>query len=195
MHQINDTSPNAGTDATTAFVAIGSNLGGGGLTCQEIVKQAMVEFGPGALHSGLYRTPAFPPGSGPDFVNAVIGLPWTGSADALLERLHRAEADAGRERRRRWAARVLDLDLLALGNTVLPDRQEWAEWYDLPPEAQQQAAPDRLILPHPRLTERAFVLVPFHDIAPEWRHPVTGLSVAQMLAALPMEAVSEVKRL
>jgi 2-amino-4-hydroxy-6-hydroxymethyldihydropteridine diphosphokinase len=79
-------------------------------------------------------------------------------------------------RSERWTPRTLDLDLLAVGDTVV-------------------AAADsegRLVLPHPRLHERAFVLAPLADIAPAWRHPVLGRDAAALLAALPPAARSEV---
>ena len=134
--------------------------------------------------SRFYRTPAFPPGSGPDFVNACClvgtGLP----PDALLSRLHGIEAALGRERIVRWGARTVDLDLLAVGDLVLPDRATQDHWRDLPPDRQTREAPDTLILPHPRLQDRGFVLIPLADILPSWRHPVTGLTVSAMRDAL-----------
>ena len=62
-----------------------------------------------------------------------------------------------------------------------PPRQHWR---DLAPADQSRLAPTTLILPHPRLQDRAFVLVPMADIAPDWRHPVLGLTVTEMLARL-----------
>ena len=95
----------------------------------------------------------------------------------------------------RWGMRTLDLDLLALGDSVLPDVETQDQWRELSPDMQARTAPDRLILPHPRLQDRAFVLVPLADVAQDWKHPRTGLSVAQMLAALPPADVAEVKPL
>ena len=134
--------------------------------------------------SRFYRTPAFPVGSGPSFVNACFALDWAGSAADLLEILHGIEADFGRVRGQRWAARVLDLDLLALGAQVLPDADTHAAWRRMDLTDAGSQTPPTLILPHPRLQERGFVLVPLADIAPDWCHPETGLNVAQMRDAL-----------
>lgn len=147
----------------------------------------------GALRkSRLWRTPAFPPGAGPAFVNAAAALDWNGEAQALLDLLHGIEAAFGRQRTARWEARIMDLDLLAIGDTVLPDRAEFLRWAELRPETAASVTPDRLILPHPRMAERGFVLAPLADIVPDWRHPVFGRTVAEMLADLPPEALRHV---
>ena len=140
------------------------------------------------LHtSRLFRTPAVPAGSGPDYVNAVARFRWNDPADDLLEMLHGIEARLGRKRGVRWGARVIDLDLIALGDAVRPDAVTQERWAALPMDRASVELPDRLILPHPRLAERSFVLVPLLDVAPDWRHPLTGLNAARMLAARPAE--------
>ncbi|MDG1739426.1 MAG: 2-amino-4-hydroxy-6-hydroxymethyldihydropteridine diphosphokinase [Paracoccaceae bacterium] len=143
----------------------------------------------------LYDTPAFPEGSGPNFVNGVVEISTTLSEQDLLERLHDIEAEYGRKRISRWGARTLDLDILASGQDIVPNSDFWQFWHDLPAERQQTEAPDTLVLPHPRLHERAFVLVPFNDVAPDWCHPVLGLTVREMLDALPAKVKNEVKPL
>ena len=130
--------------------------------------------------SRFYRSPAFPAGSGPDYVNACAVLSGPNDPEAVLAALHRVEARLGRQRSARWAARGIDLDLLALGEAVLPDAQTQAHWRNLPLARQMTETPERLILPHPRLTDRAFVLIPLAEIAPAWRHPTTGETVAEM---------------
>ena len=138
--------------------------------------------------SRFWRTPAVPLGSGPDFVNAALLAQSDLAPQAILARLHDIEARAGRVRGQRWGARVIDLDLLVVGDLVLPDPEVFGRWQRLDPAAQAQQAPDGLVLPHPRLQDRAFVLAPLREIAPDWRHPVLQLTVAEMHDALPAAA-------
>lgn len=147
--------------------------------------------------SRFYATPCFPPGAGPDYVNAAAAfdLPANSSPGDILSRLHRVEAAHGRKRAGRWAARTLDLDLLAIGDMVLPDAATHRYWRELAPEDQARLAPEQLILPHPRLSERAFVLVPLADIAPDWCHPILGQTVQEMRDALPASELAAVRAL
>lgn len=145
--------------------------------------------------SRFYATPCFPPGAGPDYVNAAARVVCDETPEAMLERLHQIEADFGRAREQRWGMRTLDLDLLAADSAVLPDRETVQKWMTLPSEAQRLSAPDQLILPHPRLQDRAFVLVPLRDIAAEWTHPVTQLTVTEMCDALPPSELAEIRPL
>jgi 2-amino-4-hydroxy-6-hydroxymethyldihydropteridine diphosphokinase len=142
--------------------------------------------------SRLFRTPAFPPGSGPDYVNAALVVEADWSAEAALAQLHDVEAHLGRTRSVRWGQRLIDLDLLAMGDAVRPDAATVRAWMDLPLVGQQSQVPDQLILPHPRLHERPFVLVPLADVAPEWIHPILKMSVAQMMQALPAQDLAQI---
>jgi len=135
--------------------------------------------------SRWYRTPAVPPGSGPDFLNGAALLKMEKSPEALLEALHRVESRLGRSRPARWAPRTCDLDLIAIEDLILPDRETLERWMALDQGKAQSLVPPRLILPHPRMQERGFVLAPMAEVAPDWRHPATGLTVTQMLAARP----------
>ena len=181
------------------LIALGSNLTSGVGTPSETLGAALNCLkNEGAVIravSPLYHTPAFPVGAGPDFVNAAAVLDVDWPAAEVLEVLHRVEARMGRERVQRWGQRTLDLDLIGGADLVLPDLRTYQHWRNLPLEAQIGQAPEQLILPHPRLQDRAFVLVPLADIAPDWIHPVLGLSVAQMLEALPKADKEAVKPL
>ena len=152
-------------DPDTAYIALGSNLGGP-LEQLRQARRSLNELGEVTGASSLWRTAPVggPPGQA-DYLNAVIALkPLTNDPQTLLQTLLTLEARQGRTRSVRWAARTLDLDLLAYGDRVL----------DTP----------NLTLPHPRLLERAFVLAPLCDVAPEWRHPVTGEAACTVLRRL-----------
>lgn len=135
--------------------------------------------------SRLYRTPAFPAGVGPDFVNAAVAIGTQLSPETMLDRLHEIETLAGRERKQRWGQRTLDLDLIAMDDLICPDWATFEHWLTLDAATQQTKAPDRLILPHPRMQDRSFVLAPLADVAPGWLHPVLGKTIGQMLADRP----------
>lgn len=144
----------------SAFIALGANLGQPLETLRWAVR-AVAELGTLRGVSGLYRTaPVGGPPDQPDYLNAALWLDTEVAPEPLLQALHATEAQAGRQRRERWEARVLDLDLILYGDLVTPG----------PPE-----------LPHPRAWERAFVLAPLADLNPELTHPQTGESVRAAL--------------
>ena len=187
------------SDVTQFSIALGSNKPPEGRTSAEIVTAAFAELDKDPLslvaRSALYQSPSFPAGAGPDYVNAAAIVTTRLSPQDMLAHLHDIEAAFGRERQQRWGNRVLDLDLLAADQIVLPDRATFEIWRDLPLSQQMTQAPDQLILPHPRLAERAFVLVPLAEIAPDWRHPVFRQTVRDLRDALPRADVEQVTRL
>ncbi|WP_241524024.1 2-amino-4-hydroxy-6-hydroxymethyldihydropteridine diphosphokinase [Oceaniglobus indicus] len=191
--------PFTSLDATTTLVALGANATVPGHDLSDRLNDALNAIGAAGCDivatSRFFRTPCFPAGAGPDYLNAAIGLRTDLPAKALLALLHRIETAMGRVRRVRWGARTLDLDLLAMGDLVLPDAATFAHWRDLPPVRQRVETPETLILPHPRLQDRAFVLIPLLDIAPDWRHPVSGLTVRQMVDVLPSDEKNAVRPL
>lgn len=186
-------------DVTNAIIALGSNVAGAAGRPADMLRAALSLLPKESISvqtvSRFYHTPAFPAGSGPDYVNAVAMIATPLAADDILPRLNMIEERLGRKRKRRWEARAIDLDLIAVGDLVRPDAATHDRWRGLSPEAQKRETPDRLILPHPRMQERAFVLVPMAEIAPEWRHPLIGKSVREMLADLPVAERADVRPL
>lgn len=173
------------------LVALGGNLFNQGLTPLQTLQRAVQDIETAGFlvtaRSRFYQTPAFPAGAGPDYVNSAVQLFVENDVAAaeVFAPLAAIEHAHGRERVQRWGGRTLDIDLLAMEGQILPNRATFLHWANLAPSAQVQATPQELILPHPRLQDRAFVLAPLMDIAPDWRHPVFGQTVREMYAALP----------
>lgn len=155
-----------------AYIGVGSNLGD-----SRARVLAAFEALRGLPHarfiarSRLYRTKPFGPVQQGDFVNAVAGLLTQLSAPELLQALRGIEAAAGRVRAERWGPRTLDLDLLVYG-------------------AERIATPE-LVVPHPGITERGFVLAPLADIAPTLHVPGAG-RVEVLLRALADDGIAEI---
>jgi 2-amino-4-hydroxy-6-hydroxymethyldihydropteridine diphosphokinase len=149
-------------EGSRVLIALGSNLGDrAGFLLSGLARlAALAGFEPGRL-SPIYETaPVGPVGQGP-YLNAVLTGRSTLPPRELLEEMLRVEAALGRVRGRRWGPRTLDLDLLDYGGRLL--------------------AEPGLTLPHPRLHERPFVLVPLAAVAPSWRHPRLGKTAAELL--------------
>lgn len=178
------------------MIALGSNAAsrfGSPRATLEAALARLPEAGVKILsQSRFFATPAFPPGSGPEFVNAAAAFGTDLLPQRVLERLHGIEAEFGRIRHERWGTRAIDLDLIAWEDAVCPDAAELRAWIELPPERQRTDTPGRLLLPHPRLQDRAFVLVPLADIAPNWRHPLLGRTVREMRDARPAEELAAI---
>lgn len=181
---------------SSAVIALGGNLPSAiGAPAQTLAAAiaAMAQAGlTVSAISRFFRTPCFPAGAGPDFVNAAVCVTSDYEPREILQKLHAIERQFGRTRTLRWGVRTLDLDLLAVGDRVLPDRETYERWRHLPDEQQASMTPDRLILPHPRLQDRGFALIPMRDIVPSWTHPILGRNVAQMCDALAPDEIGDV---
>lgn len=151
------------------LIALGANLPHLAGQPADTLKRALGELERQGVEirevSAFYETPAWPDPADPAFVNAVAAVKTSLQPVELLMLLHGVETAFGRLRSAANAARTLDLDLLDYDGRVMAE-----------PE---------LTLPHPRMVSRSFVLVPLRDVAPGWRHPVTGQGLAELLAALP----------
>ena len=184
---------------TKAIIALGGNLTLGEMSSLEILQAAVEEIahllGEQCQTSRLFQTPCFPAGAGPDYINGVLTVETGFSAAELLEKLHLIEKKFARSREQRWGMRTLDLDLIAYGDRVAPSLEVYLEWRDMPLERQKQETPAQLILPHPRIQDRAFVLVPLCDIWPDWKHPILGKTAAELCADLPKNDVEAVQAL
>lgn len=170
-------------------IGLGANLPSPIGTALETLTKALELFSGESLEirriSKWYATPAFPAGSGPDFVNAVVLVETDLLPVKILTALHQIEATLGRTRENRWEPRICDLDLIDCDGLVLPDEMTFIDWQNMKFSDQTARTPTQLILPHPRLQDRAFVLVPMQDVSPEWVHPITGIGISKMIKMLP----------
>lgn len=152
------------------FIALGGNLDGEHGDVIVGFRQAMISMANKGIvpvrSSYIYKSaPVGPPQ--PDYFNAVIRVRSCLSPIAVLNKMHEVEHEFGRFRREKWGPRTLDLDLIDYNGYVLEQK---------------------LVIPHPRLADRAFVLLPLRDICPSWRHPKTGESIDQLVCRLPTKA-------
>ncbi|HIK27402.1 MAG: 2-amino-4-hydroxy-6-hydroxymethyldihydropteridine diphosphokinase [Oscillatoriaceae bacterium SKW80] len=157
-----------------AALALGSNLGDSRTILENALK--ILDKTPGITilsRSHWYQTaPVGPPQ--PDYINGCALLQVEMTPQQLLQTILAVETQFGRVRKERWGARTLDLDLLLFDNLIL----------DTP----------KLKIPHPRMRERAFVLVPLAEIAPDWIEPVTGIAIAILAQNLDSTGVRRLER-
>jgi 2-amino-4-hydroxy-6-hydroxymethyldihydropteridine diphosphokinase len=152
------------------IIAIGANLPGrDGVSARQTCEAALVRLAGlrwvrGICRSRWFSSAAMPDASQPRYINGVVRLTGDVSPDALLTALQAIEAWAGRVRGLPDAARTLDLDIIDMAGLV-------------------RTAPDP-VLPHPRAHLRGFVLLPLRDVAPAWVHPVLGVGVGELIAAM-----------
>lgn len=160
-------SGNTVTTSDEVYIALGANLA----SAEYGAPRATLEAALALLasqditilrRSSWWQSSPQPVSDQPDFVNGVVEVRTGLSPTDLLARLHRIESSCGRTRQERWEARVLDLDLIDYRGRVVSGTP---------------------VLPHPRLGDRLFVLLPLQEIAPNWRHPVSGAGLAELISA------------
>jgi 2-amino-4-hydroxy-6-hydroxymethyldihydropteridine diphosphokinase len=157
---------------TQLFLSLGGNLG----NTREIFEGAypLIEkkIGKISVYSSIYQTQAWGPIPQDDFLNQVLLVSTTLNPQACLTEMLAIEKEFGRERKERWGPRTLDLDLLYYGDMIILEAD--------------------LVIPHPRISERKFILTPLAEIAPLFEDPVSGLTANAMLMAC--EDTNEVNR-
>lgn len=162
----------------SVLIAIGANLPHLRLSARQTCEQAvqalknLPELEVEAV-SRWYESAPVPPSGQPPYVNGVVRCRTTLAPLALLDALQGVETQLGRVRSVPNAARTLDLDIISIDNI--------------------QTNIDRLILPHPRATQRAFVLYPLRDVAPEWKDPVTGKGLDALLEGVAGQEIQLAK--
>ena len=156
------------------LIALGSNISLGRVQPLEIIKRAIAE---------LRET----------HINSVVKVEANYSPHGILQKLHEIEEKFKRQRNSRWAARTLDLDLIAMKGQVLPSNEVFQYWFDLSLGEQKAKIPSELILPHPRIQDRVFVLSPLLDIEPNWIHPILNKTVVQLYEELPGQTKKDIQ--
>lgn len=162
----------------SVLIAIGANLPHLRLSARQTCEQAvqalknLPELEVEAV-SRWYESAPVPPSGQPPYVNGVVRCRTTLAPLALLDALQGVETQLGRVRSVPNAARTLDLDIISIDNI--------------------QTNIDRLILPHPRATQRAFVLYPLRDVAPEWKDPITGKGLDALLEGVAGQEIQPAK--
>ncbi len=158
------------------LIGLGSNLSGQQFDTPRAVLEAALAAMPayGIFVKDLsryYTSEPVPKSDQPWFVNAVARVETALAPQDLLDRLHDIETGLGRARRIKWEARIIDLDIIAFEDQVIPSPDRWP-------------ACDKITIPHPRLHERLFVLKPMQDICPGWRHPLLGKTVEELITVV-----------
>ena len=173
---------------TNCLISYGANLEGPFGKPAETLKLVFEELRQRNLeivkNSRLYSSLAFPDPRQPRYLNGCLELKVNCNAADLLVQMKRIEIKMGRREGSRWSSRICDLDLLSFANMVCPSNEVFNYWYKMPLKKQMIKKPMELLLPHPRLQDRAFVLIPLIEVAPNWIHPVLNLSARQMCDSL-----------
>lgn len=152
----------------TVYIALGTNLGDRLANLREAI-ESMPPDVKVVDESHIYETPPWGYEDQPAFLNMAVKAETGMQPESLLRYLKQLEIELGREQNFRWGPRLIDLDILFYDDRII----------DSPP----------LVIPHPRLHERAFVLVPLADVAPEHVHPLLGKSIRDLLREIDTQGI------
>lgn len=149
----------------TVFLGLGSNLGDRRQNLRQALDRLQEEVGRLLQTSAVYRTAPWGHTEQPAFLNQVVCLETALKPRELMERLLQIEKRMGRKRTEHMGPRIIDLDILFYGQKIIRE--------------------SGLEIPHPRLEKRNFVLLPMLELAPDWVHPQSGLTIRELAARSP----------
>lgn len=150
------------------YLSLGSNLNDRYANIQRAVDE-LQKFVRITAVSPVFATEPWGDTEQPPFLNICVAAVGQITPHELLGRIKKIEADMGREPSRRWGPRLIDIDILFFDKLIVKD--------------------DKLVIPHPNIAERAFVLAPLAVIIPDFRHPQTGMSVQEMLERVDLSGI------
>ena len=169
-----DTSENL---AKSAFLAIGSNLGNK-LRNIEIAKFELQEYKIKILKSSSnYKSDSWPDPTMPNYINVIIKIKTTLIPIELLKICNLIESKMGRVRSKKNAPRVCDIDIIDYDKKILNEKN------------------DKLTLPHPRMKERNFVLLPLYEVDKSWKHPISKINIVNLINSLPIKDLRSIKQI
>jgi 2-amino-4-hydroxy-6-hydroxymethyldihydropteridine diphosphokinase len=149
----------------TTYLLLGSNMGDSKQKLLEAKKHITKNIGKVIRQSGLYQTAAWGKTDQPDFINQVIIVETTLTAEQTMDKILFIEGQMGRIRTEKNAPRIIDIDILFFNNQLINS--------------------ENLTIPHPFIQARRFVLVPLHELSPGFQHPLINKSVSELLKDCP----------
>jgi len=161
----------------SVYLAIGSNLGNK-INNIEIAKFELEKYKIKILKcSSNYKTESWPDPSKPNYINIIIKIKTTLVPIELLRTCNLIELKMGRVRSKKNAPRTCDIDIIDYNKKVLTEKNM------------------RLILPHPRMTKRNFVLLPLFEVDKSWKHPISKINIVNLINSLPVKDLSSIKQI
>ncbi len=147
------------------YLLTGSNMGDSSLQLKKAAANIEKEIGQITRHSGLYQTAAWGKTDQPDFLNQVLVVETSCTAPQTMQKILAIEKKMGRVRTVKNAPRIIDIDILYFGKEIIQEKD--------------------LVVPHPAIPQRRFVLVPLNELAPHFIHPVHNISNHRLLMKCP----------